>query len=843
MLEIVSVPSVVQGVSQLSPAVRSPSHATQSDNTWPTFDSSLQRRPPTQRIGRLIGGQFESLAVHPVNNGPGRQYVVTVGVSPDPRLTVTGIDGTPYPVYDNADGDLPSLGYLQSALTANESLRFLTIQDFTLILNKTRPILRTSDVTPSDSPNALATIFIRRGDYKARYTLRFKCAAGIVTDQAVSVRTWDGVDIANDPGCITDPNAGVNGSIRTQDIAQGFKAGIDGLALVGLTAIVTETDESSVVSVAYTGAIAFEYFRVETSSGNDDAVGYADEVDRLSKLPLIERNGRVVKIRGDVTSNADDHYVAFAQDLVAGANTIGTGHWIECAAERIFSSIDATTMPHALVRRTDFAGATYFTFERLTWDTRNVGDDNTNPFPAFVSIFETGNSPFMYISDMAFYRNRLAFISGDSVAFSEAGRYFNFWRTTVVIGPVDSDPIEIRTGDTNVADLFAAVPFNRQLVLFSRDRQYVVEAEPLLTPSTATSSTVMAYSALESCPPIALKRGLLFAHKRGGFSALNEMGPVDAANIGFDSVDLSVHVPRYAPGDAMRIIGSTQEDVVFMVTNASPQYLYVYRAHVEGQERVQSAWCRWDFGVNATVWSGAMFGSSLYLVIQRTDEVALERIDMSPGESARWTHLDRQVTDATPGVTRVYDVATGITTIALPYRTDVRYTHAAVTTAGYWFPTIPPPALIDDTPGAEAPTYTFEVRGDASAGGVVFGTLYETRQAYTKPAVFRTLPTGRVQVLDGTNWVLSGRAKFANSGPARVEVSAPDALVPETAGPHTVGGGALGAYVGSSYTIDFMIGAPSDDVTVAIVSDGPFPCNLEAVEWSIDYVSSGRRSA
>ena len=71
-------------------------------------------------------------------------------------------------------------------------------------------------------------------------------------------------------------------------------------------------------------------------------------------------------------------------------------------------------MPHALVREADGS----FTFKKLEWTERKVGDEDSNSLPSFVDYA---------ISDIFFYRNRLGLLSGENVILSESDEYFNFW--------------------------------------------------------------------------------------------------------------------------------------------------------------------------------------------------------------------------------------------------------------------------------------------------------------------------------------------------------------------------------------------------------------------------------
>ena len=126
-------------------------------------------------------------------------------------------------------------------------------------------------------------------------------------------------------------------------------------------------------------------------------------------------------------------------------------------------------MPHLLIRTADgnfrfceADGSTYtvggISYDEPNFASRTVGDEVTSPDPTFVD---------RKINDIFFYRNRLGFLSDENVIFSKAGKFFTFWATTVTTA-IDDDMIDLAVSHNKVSVLKYAVPFNEQLVLFSR---------------------------------------------------------------------------------------------------------------------------------------------------------------------------------------------------------------------------------------------------------------------------------------------------------------------------------------------------------------------------------------
>ena len=134
-------------------------------------------------------------------------------------------------------------------------------------------------------------------------------------------------------------------------------------------------------------------------------------VNDVTLLPKQCKHGYIVKIANARISEEDDYYLRFE-----GLNDQdGTGSWTECAKPGIAKSL--TNMP-LVIQRTSLAnGGTSseiatFTIKQFTYADREVGDDNSNPFPTFKD---------KRINKVLFFRNRLAVLAGENVILSRPG--------------------------------------------------------------------------------------------------------------------------------------------------------------------------------------------------------------------------------------------------------------------------------------------------------------------------------------------------------------------------------------------------------------------------------------
>ena len=107
------------------------------------------------------------------------------------------------------------------------------------------------------------------------------------------------------------------------------------------------------------------------------------------------------------------------------------------------------------------------------------------------------------------------FVSGESVNFSQAGKYFTFW-PDFSTQTLDSDGFGLTASSETVNDLKHAVGFRKALLfLTSNKAQFEVAGANILSPKTATVDLATTYLTEEKCKPITLGNKLYFLAKSG----------------------------------------------------------------------------------------------------------------------------------------------------------------------------------------------------------------------------------------------------------------------------------------------------------------------------------------
>lgn len=338
---------------------------------------------------------------------------------------------------------------------------------------------------------------------------------------------------------------------------------------------------------------------------NQAAFGILKSVQKFSTLPASAPNGFLVKIKGEEGSETDDYYVAYDEEEQV---------WKECARPSLKNHIDNTTMPHVLVREADGT----FTFKCADWSVRDIGDDDSNPEPSFI-----GNT----INDVFYHRNRLGFLSGENVILTRSADFFNFWMTSAT-KVQDTDPIDLAASDSTVSTLYNAVTFDTDLILFSRNAQFMLTADGTLTPTSASlTPAVTRYEASLKAKPVNAGRNVYFAAERAQYTSIREFFTAADNTEAKDVQDITSHVPNYIPNGVYKIITSTVENVMLYITEGDPTALYVYKYLFIDSQRVQAAWSKWD--MQGSVYGGQFIDNYLYLIVNRNGYYVLEKISFT----------------------------------------------------------------------------------------------------------------------------------------------------------------------------------------------------------------------
>ena len=421
-------------------------------------------------------------------------------------------------------------------------------------------------------------------------------------------------------------------------------------------------------------------FRLEVTDGKGDnyakAINGSDEVPKFSDLPASKvPDSFTARISGDKSTGQDDYYVKWNRSV-----------WKESYRpkypldnnEDSRKSIDNKTMPMQLFKAFGNVGSgvssmdkIYFICKPVDWSSRTVGDDTTNPFPSFANFDDSTDPNGLYtINDIFFHRNRLGFISDENVILSEAAGYFNFFANTV-LSVLDTSIIDVAVSNNQVAILKSAIPFQENLLLFSDLQQFKLTSDQFLTPTSVTVDVATNFETSTDAKPVAAGKTIFFPFQRGAFSGIREY-MIDIASETNDANEITAHVPEYIEGTVKKMAVSSNEEVLFCLSDTDRRELAVYKYYYSDQEKLQSAWSRWRF--DAEIVDMEFIGSIAFILFRRGTTIYLEKLNLSVDNATKimddqiGVRLDRRV--------RLRTENTDFDTLA-EYYTDVQHDKVA----------------------------------------------------------------------------------------------------------------------------------------------------------------------
>jgi hypothetical protein len=830
MLLSTSTPTLVNGVSQQSETLRFPSQVSAQTNAYPDPLTGLSKRPPTQHVS-VLDLAFEDnptpsdVSVHFINRSASERRLLVMG---DRQIKVTTLDGAALPVKreDLTDVTEADLGYLETE-NPRRDLKALTVADYTILLNKSKVTAQSSTVSAPNPPEAL--LFLRQ--FRAGLELDLRLYA--VPTSSIYYRVV--LKVAPEP-LTSGANTGQYEIYATSDFTPGVVTtyyGIDqGDLMSALKSFMdthpffptwTYSRQESLIHIRRTDN---GDFRVElTSTIPDGAQALKGVVQNFALLPRRAYAGFRIKVVGDPETEGDEYYLRFAPE-VSSATGFSSGSWVEAQAGSLQDSLDPTTLPHALVNM-----GSYFLYKPLDWSPRQAGDAETNPPPSFIG---------RPISNLFFHRNRLGFLSGENVVLSAASDYFRFFRKTV-IQLLDDDPIDVGSGHSKVSLMKHAAFAAEKLVLFSEQTQFILGGSDLFTPRTVEIKPATDIECMLELEPKASGGSIFFGFRRGDSSGIMEY--YVAADTGlFTPHDVTEQCPSYLPAAVDRLEVCDTENLLALSSTSEANSLYLYRYYKRGNDRLQSAWFKYEF--SAPVLGHFFTDSRLFLVMDRSipglPQITLEYVETATNvtdASAAYTmRLDRRTS---PQGAVVYNSGANTTTATLPYSVDADTPLVVTTSASLGSPNYGQ-VLTEVSRTATSIT----VRGNHTAA-LWIGSPYVMSVTLSRPLLRETRPNGsssavsqgRFQVRYGTIIYDRTLAFQVLVQPRGRDVFTKDFKASEIGVSTTVGA----QPEISEGKFRFPVFSKNDQVTITLYNDTPYPCSFLSLDWEALYTARAQR--
>ena len=789
MLVSLPVSNLIQGVSQQPPQMRLPSQLEAQVNGYPSLTDGLTKRPPVNHVAKLAD-DADTQFIHFINRDSTERYVVRLTASTLKVFTLAGVEKN---VYTGLTGTTAFT--VPTYLNTPGNIRAVTVADFTFLVNKGETVAMSTDgANTSAGVTEEALITIIQVGQQITYTVTIKAGANTFTYTEAS---------------------GSSAPYSTETIAANLvtKINADTTAVAPATAHgVVATRYGSVIHLSKavsTGTPSTSTFTLKVSDtvGSSYMTCAKGKVGRIADLPKEAKHGFKIEIAADVE---DPESFGYFVRFVANDGVGGTGIWEETVGFSTKTKLDDTKMPYVLVRRSDGHFACY----KPAWDPRTAGDAVTAPEPSFVG---------RKIKDVFLFRNRLGFISDDKVILSEAGQYFNFFRTSTTM-VLPSDPIDVSVGHSKAASLESAIPWDERLILFSTLTQFSLGAAPglSLTPETVEVLPTTEYeNASDLCRPESSGRSLMFVQRRGSYSGIREYVQT-SVDEKYEGIDITANVPAYIDGTPRQIAVSTHDGTGFVRTSTG---LWNYKWFINGTEKIQSAWSKWDLGAGAVVQGMEWFDQTLFLAVTRASKTYLEKVDFSArfmDAPLTWgVHLDRRVkvtattTGAAAGTTIIPLTGLGIDYTGLSPQVLIV---TQLPNSGPWTVV---PALVESVSATQ-----IVVTGSFDAKEAWVGVPYTMSFTMSRPYVRQ----GDVPMIDGRLQLTYGKFSFEETGHFTVNVTPRY----RSSYSYPFNGGFLGANLvnGTAFlstdTFRFPIHCRSEDATVSVSSASYLPCRFQS---------------
>lgn len=765
-----TIPNLVSGVSQQPAPSRLATSGSEMINAFPSVVSGLMKRSPTEFVAQLSPSITvpDTAAVHVIDRDITEKYILVVGAGDLELYDQMGVKQTV--TFPDGKAYLPTTDVWKK-------MRFVTVADTTFCLNTEKTVVVTNLTDTRVDPKTLATVFVKQAVPSQTYAIYIN---GVL---AGSTTSRDNTTA----GTALEGTSTLAEELRVSLVGNGY----------------TVTRRGPVLSITVTSG---DDIRVDDEFGGNAMEVFTETLQSFDRLPPIEVDGRVVKIQ-DFERRDTAYWVEYSED---------TNSWQETYGYNQRRQLDPSTMPHVLVK----TAPNTFEFRRNTWEERPAGDDDSNPSPSYVGTT---------INGMFVFKGRLGLLGGENMVLSQVGNFEQQYRTTV-LQVLAEDVIDVASVTGRVNTLYHAVAFADELLLLSDKQQFRVSSGDVFAADTVGITPSTAYPCSPFINPVNLGNSAYFVGNGPTHTVAREIY-IDVNRQTIKADDIAVQIPTYIPLNVRALAGSSSASAFLAVTESNQNTVYVHKWYEINEDKVQSAWCKWEFDSNVKVVGMGFLEEVLYIVYKVGSAVRIDK--MLVGSTInKPLLLDHQFTNAS-FVAFTYNAGTNLTTITTPYGTPATIAFYRTDDGSF--------SKINATKTGDT-TYTIE--GDATGwditGGLNYTFLYEFSPQYLREETNggeSTIQDGRLQ-MQYMSLVYQDTSYFT------VEVT-PEVNSTNT---YTFSGRVFGDpdSVADTIPVDtgefrFPIFAENDRVIVQLKSDQPYRCAFGSVEWQARFRQKARR--
>tara|TARA_Y100001960_G_C14688373_1_gene835039 strand:- start:383 stop:1510 length:1128 start_codon:yes stop_codon:yes gene_type:complete len=366
-----------------------------------------------------------------------------------------------------------------------------------------------------------------------------------------------------------------------------------------------------------------------------------------------------------------------------------------------------------------------------------------------------------------------------------------------------------------------------------------------------------------SVDPIAVGRNTYFPIPKGSYSGVREFFLPDSGGSVPLSEDVTASIPRFIPTNLCNFTSCVAEDAIIVISKDQPKRIYLYKFFFEEDTKLQSAWSYWEVKGSKSILGGGVKGSDLFIIVEYSDGVYLERVSLRPEQVDAGTEieilLDRKTTEAGCTTSLINPGALGVQTeITLPYPIATtfnsqnmavvgRYTDANndgvndTTTINHGQVVFPLPSTETNASGNGKLT----VPGDLSGAKFYIGEIYDMTYEFSTPYIKEQPPGGGVALAAGPKLQMrTWTVIFDESSAFQLKVT-PASRDTNTYPYNGVIVGEAPPAIGEpsvltgSFRVPVM--ASNIDTKIEISSISPLPCRFQSAEWEGFYHTRAKR--
>ena len=772
--------SLVNGVSRQAPAQRLISQAEEQVNFVSDPAKGLVRRPYTQHLMKISDTSLDGkVKCHFVERDEDESYLQLIR---DKTLNVYDLENAEQKTITYDEG---CLDYLSTDDPEN-NFHSLTVDDTSWLTNREVTVEAAGEI--EEEPRA-GIVYIKRGLKTTCYSMHFHVPDKDITVNYTSVTQTAGTSAEYSSITIATAirnlivNANQEEAPNLYEVHEHFH-----VDLFGSTLRFRPKDDES-------------YFINCTDSYSDEAtVGWVDSYKNYEDLPQNCFDG----VKLEITNNAKDESSHYFLEYYENTG-YSTGRWKEAAAWGLQNEINPATFPLKLVRQSNGD----FHLSRCDLEDRIAGDEDTAPAPHFIG---------KKIRSLGFYMDRLSVFCQDHISWSRDGDYYRFYPKTVRQA-LDDDAFEQTTVLEGLCDIKHALPFARSLLVFGSAQQYQVSSDGAFTPRLAVIEPTSARPCSSMAEPVRAGASAYFVSPSDSYSSVFEYY-VMTDEVANQAGSITSHISDYLPANIFSLTARNTDTMLAMLTKEYRNRIYVYNYIWVGNDKAQSAWHYFEFTADTVLIGIKFIGDKLYMLVERSDEVVVEFMDMAElGSDVEITpYIDSRVK-----LTGVYDEATSTTTFTMPY--SIENQNICVVCAE------------DDllTPGRELTPVTksenvFTVSGNYSEvyAGISYDSLYEFSEQYERdPRKDNAAITGK------RTQITAFQVDYQDSGDFTTRVINRDQIRDRSkTGVMSTNGLVVGNHKVDSGTFKFPVKAQNTNAKIQLIVKSPHKASFQSAKWS-----------